>query len=480
MEGSLLVQQFHSIDANSMKWVDCWCTLCENVFSVVDREGFEIDSFVFGRSMRVKLGVKNNNSCMYGQDFNLFIYNHEGIRTRKYSFRAPTMQDVEKWTTAFMDLPCAAEIFPEVDESKAAERTLVHSLGIELLKDSLTQRLVVCSILPDSLVSRIAPVQEGDVLERVNGGRISDAAELLAIERSILDSSSEDGMSMVFLNPNSSSSYVVRANLTECKLLDNSSETDPPGDPQSYLQASLPSPSAPEISFSVVREMQQVDTVQPPGIPGEQVEGEIAQFEAERLADMMPEANAAEAEQEQAVDVPQADVQAADAVRGKEKVAAAAPVIIRKARLGSLMEVKSILERENASAHSTDSKGNSVLAAAAANGHLNIVKLLLRYNADINACNQRGQTPLFLALKYGYTDVAEWLLQNRADSSLRDDEGQDCFDACNPLVYESQTAQLASMGFTERKSVLRALLEHKGLVLEAVGKLVSEQAREPF
>ncbi|EKX51716.1 hypothetical protein GUITHDRAFT_84839 [Guillardia theta CCMP2712] len=120
---------------------------------------------------------------------------------------------------------------------------------------------------------------------------------------------------------------------------------------------------------------------------------------------------------------------AADAVGAKDKSAAAAPLIVRKARLGSLVEVKGILERENASVHSTDNKGNSVLAAAAANGHLNIVKLLLRYNANINACNQRGQSPLFLALKYGYTDVAEFLLQNRADSSLRDDEGLDCFEA---------------------------------------------------
>uniref|UniRef100_A0A7S4U8Y6 PDZ domain-containing protein n=1 Tax=Guillardia theta TaxID=55529 RepID=A0A7S4U8Y6_GUITH len=473
MQGSLLMQQVDEGSANSARWIECRCTLRENVLSVVDRDGFEIDSFVFGRSMKVKLGVSSTSSSMFGQDFHLNIFNHDDVRIRLYSFRAATMNDVECWTTAFMDLPCAAEIFPETDESRTAEKTLIHSLGIELHKDKLTQRLVVSTILADSLVSRSGPVQEGDVLERVNGGRISDAAELLAMERSILDSSSEDCLSMTFLNPNSNSSYQVRASLLEWKNLDVSGESEASGDAHGYLQASLPSPSAPEISLSVVREMEQRDSQQPPqGGQGVHVAGEVVEVEANRESDSKAEAQPPVADLEQVA----VDMLAADAVGAKDKSAAAAPLIVRKARLGSLVEVKGILERENASVHSTDNKGNSVLAAAAANGHLNIVKLLLRYNANINACNQRGQSPLFLALKYGYTDVAEFLLQNRADSSLRDDEGLDCFEACNPLVYESQTAQLASMGFTERRSVLKALLEKKGLVLEAVGKLVSEQS----
>ena len=51
----------------------------------------------------------------------------------------------------------------------------------------------------------------------------------------------------------------------------------------------------------------------------------------------------------------------------------------------------------------------TALHAAAANGHLSIVKLLLKKRANPSARDQNGRTPADLARNAGYNEVAEYL-----------------------------------------------------------------------
>ena len=77
---------------------------------------------------------------------------------------------------------------------------------------------------------------------------------------------------------------------------------------------------------------------------------------------------------------------------------------------------------------SKDSKGNTLLLAAAQNGNKRIAKLALRKGANINLQNLTGQTALHFAFAYGYEDLGNYLISKGADDSLTNAEGLTCYE----------------------------------------------------
>ena len=64
--------------------------------------------------------------------------------------------------------------------------------------------------------------------------------------------------------------------------------------------------------------------------------------------------------------------------------------------------------------NSQDELGRTVLIAASANGHTNMVKHLIKKGANTNIGNNRGLTPLMVASLYNHEDIVKLLLENDA------------------------------------------------------------------
>eukprot|EP01094_Clydonella_sp_ATCC50884_P017309 TRINITY_DN298_c0_g1_i2.p1 TRINITY_DN298_c0_g1~~TRINITY_DN298_c0_g1_i2.p1 ORF type:complete len:1206 (+),score=251.06 TRINITY_DN298_c0_g1_i2:519-4136(+) len=64
------------------------------------------------------------------------------------------------------------------------------------------------------------------------------------------------------------------------------------------------------------------------------------------------------------------------------------------------------------------------LHAAAAHGHMDVLKLLLEYNSTkINAQDKDGCTPLWFAAMFGHADAVKYLLHCNADVNIADEKG---------------------------------------------------------
>ncbi|XP_033631150.1 transient receptor potential cation channel subfamily A member 1-like [Asterias rubens] len=102
----------------------------------------------------------------------------------------------------------------------------------------------------------------------------------------------------------------------------------------------------------------------------------------------------------------------------------------------------------------TDNEGNSLLHAAAKNGHAKLVEFLLRNGASVDVQKNSGQTPLHLAAVMGFVDMAAMMIEYEATIEYQDDE------LMTPLHKASMFNRLP---------MVKLLLEN-GAKINAVGK----------
>jgi ankyrin repeat protein len=126
-------------------------------------------------------------------------------------------------------------------------------------------------------------------------------------------------------------------------------------------------------------------------------------------------------------------------VEADAKVSDIMDQIISLTRHGRYEEIENILSSSDFvhSVDSRDSKGNTLLMAAAQNGNKRIAKLALRKGADINLRNLTGQTALHFAFSYGYEELGNYLISKGADDSLTNAEGLTCYEGLSLQAIEN-------------------------------------------
>jgi hypothetical protein len=137
-----------------------------------------------------------------------------------------------------------------------------------------------------------------------------------------------------------------------------------------------------------------------------------------------------------------------------------APALHSAARTGNLMEAQRLLdagasteERCSPNAYSTDFP----LAAAAYNGHEEVVRLLLDRGADINARNPAGVTAIMFAATESKLRVVNLLLERGADIKLRDGWGWTALDRARK--YSGNPQVIALLEQAEMKKAVDAARE---------------------
>ena len=106
--------------------------------------------------------------------------------------------------------------------------------------------------------------------------------------------------------------------------------------------------------------------------------------------------------------------------------------IVDLARAGKLSLVEQALHKGEGVNSRCFRNGSTPLIAAAAQGHLPLVKLLLDANADVNAINHDLATALIAASPTDHKDVVQLLVESDAQLNLVNVTGNAAFDeACN-------------------------------------------------
>lgn len=104
-----------------------------------------------------------------------------------------------------------------------------------------------------------------------------------------------------------------------------------------------------------------------------------------------------------------------------------AKLIIKAAKSGDVIALKSLLATDPSLLEARDSDGSTPLHCATWKGHQHIVAALLEAGADVNAVNQNGHwgtTPLHAAAHANQAGIAKLLLDHGADMKAKDMEGR--------------------------------------------------------
>jgi ankyrin repeat protein len=104
-----------------------------------------------------------------------------------------------------------------------------------------------------------------------------------------------------------------------------------------------------------------------------------------------------------------------------------AKLIIKAAKKGDVVTLKSLLAGDKSLLEARDSDGSTPLHCATWKGHQNVVAALLEAGADVNAVNQNehyGTTPLHAAAHANQAAIAKLLLDHGADTKAKDMEGR--------------------------------------------------------
>ena len=87
---------------------------------------------------------------------------------------------------------------------------------------------------------------------------------------------------------------------------------------------------------------------------------------------------------------------------------------------GKLEVLQFLLDKNPVIVNHKGSDGRALIAVAARNDHLHIVRYLINKGCDINCKDNYKQTPLILAVLHEHTLVVRLLLENNADTSIKD------------------------------------------------------------
>ncbi|TAN44358.1 MAG: hypothetical protein EPN22_07690 [Nitrospirae bacterium] len=98
------------------------------------------------------------------------------------------------------------------------------------------------------------------------------------------------------------------------------------------------------------------------------------------------------------------------------------PAVFENIRL-RFRNVEEIADKDN-DLISANPFGETALMAAAADGHIEIVKQLLKYGSAVNAKSKNGWSALSAAAMMGHSEVVDFLIAHGADMSSKDRFGQ--------------------------------------------------------
>ena len=127
---------------------------------------------------------------------------------------------------------------------------------------------------------------------------------------------------------------------------------------------------------------------------------------------------------------------------------------------GHLAVVRLLIE-QNAEVDARTSTNSTPLRAAAFDGRLDIVRCLVENGADVNACTIFRNTPLMIACYNGHIDVASYLVENGADIHLEDHNGDTSLHAAVRKGHVEVVGKLLALGAEQKQNhkCLTPLLE---------------------
>ena len=91
---------------------------------------------------------------------------------------------------------------------------------------------------------------------------------------------------------------------------------------------------------------------------------------------------------------------------------------------GDLKKIKALVRKEPTLVTNLDDNGATALAAAAANGHLDVMEFLLKKKVEVNTRDNDGMTPLHAAASGGSAEAVALLLANQAEANATNDAGR--------------------------------------------------------
>ena len=119
------------------------------------------------------------------------------------------------------------------------------------------------------------------------------------------------------------------------------------------------------------------------------------------------------------------------------------------AALGHLDVVRLLIER-NADVDGRTLTGSTPLRVAAHDGHLDVVRCLVESGADVNARNDYESTPLMAACYYGHVSVVTYLINKGAFMDLQyQDSGNTALHDAVKRGYLEMVSQLLSRGASQ-------------------------------
>lgn len=154
--------------------------------------------------------------------------------------------------------------------------------------------------------------------------------------------------------------------------------------------------------------------------------------------------------------------------------------ILDASRYNEIDVVRALLQvHPNLVSSSRDSRGNTPLHMAAANGHAELTQLLLQAGADVSATNSAGNTPLHWASTNGRDETVRILLQSGRRRS--DDDNSDVSSSSSFVVDVLRQNKFGRSALTEgfsseNTSVVQALLEHDSAAEERLLQQATNQS----
>lgn len=120
-----------------------------------------------------------------------------------------------------------------------------------------------------------------------------------------------------------------------------------------------------------------------------------------------------------------------------------------------------------------DSRGQSLLALAVANGHVDVVEYLLSQGAEVNSMDLEGRTPLMEAVLWGHVKIVDILLRSGAPKTTRDRYGRTAADFAEESEVNDEERHRRHIKYTEDPFVKK---RHRRLIKGLLGCQPSKES----